>query len=476
MFAFASVIGNEEKFRRYAAPGIGRVSEPDAVVAEYTDAASMCAAYNEVLDAFAGRDDLEAMVLLHEDTEILDPEFCAKVRRRLADGDVAVVGVVGARDVRSLEWWNGTGRGRVMETRGRIDFGGHAEEVDAVDGLLLVLSPWAVRNLRFDGEAFDAFHGYDVDFCFQARAAGRRVVVDDIGIFHHTKGGYGDEAAFRRADAAFRAKWQPKAATDSAPCTVCGGDVAAAVPEGGRAVVACPSCGTGITVPAPTRAAESDGIWVEQYGGGRMANREQWFAEARVRLDWVGRHAHGGLLVDIGGGTGELAAVANERGFRAALIEPSEWAAGQARALGVRRILGDVGDWGAHCPDERADVVTLFHVIEHVHDARDFLAGVRGILRPGGELFIEVPNFAAEDARRDAVRWVGTAIDDHVAHYTPASLERLVRDAGFEVIEALPLPSMVYDAPAHWSAKCELWRSLGMVRPSEDLLRLRATL
>src|SRR5918992_1110021 len=103
MFAFASVIGSEEKFRRCAAPGIGRVREPDAVLAEYTDAASMCTAYNEVLDAFAERDDLEALVLLHDDTEILDPEFCAKVRRRLAEDDVAVVGVVGAQDVRSLE-------------------------------------------------------------------------------------------------------------------------------------------------------------------------------------------------------------------------------------------------------------------------------------------------------------------------------------------------------------------------------------
>jgi GT2 family glycosyltransferase len=209
MFAFASVIASNEKFRRCALPGLQRATEPDSVVAEFTDARSMCSAYNEILDAFAERDDLEALVLLHEDTEILDAEFCAKVRARLKDEDIAVLGVVGARGVRSLKWWEGTGRGRVFETRGELDFGGRDEDVDSVDGLMLVLSPWAVRNLRFDEASYDAFHGYDVDICFAARAAGKRVVVEDIRLFHHTKRGYGDEDAFARASDAFHAKWFP---------------------------------------------------------------------------------------------------------------------------------------------------------------------------------------------------------------------------------------------------------------------------
>ena len=71
----------------------------------------------------------------------------------------------------------------------------------------MVLSPWAVANLRCDTERFTGFHAYDADLCFAARAAGRRVVAADLGVFHHTKGGYGDEAAFARADAAFREKW-----------------------------------------------------------------------------------------------------------------------------------------------------------------------------------------------------------------------------------------------------------------------------
>jgi GT2 family glycosyltransferase len=207
MIAFAACVGSAEKFRSFALPGIRLASEPDSLVAEVTTDSSIFVAYNEVLDAFSERDDLEALVLLHEDTEIVDSAFCEKVRRRMADPDVAIVGVVGARGVRSLAWWEGEGFGRVVETRGVVDFRAGAHDVDSVDGLMLVLSPWAVRSLRFDADRFSGFHGYDADLCFQARAAGKRVVVDEIAVVHHTKGGYGDIDAYRATDAAFVAKW-----------------------------------------------------------------------------------------------------------------------------------------------------------------------------------------------------------------------------------------------------------------------------
>ena len=207
MIAFAACVGSEEKYRSFAEPGLRLVCEPDSLIAEATTDTSIFGAYNEVLDALAGRDDLEALVVLHEDLEIVDSDFCGKVRRRLAEPDVAIVGVVGARGVTSLAWWEAEGRGRCLESRGLVDFGGGCHDVDSVDGLLMALSPWAVRSLRFDEERFTGFHGYDADLCFQARAAGRRVLVADLPLTHHTKGGYGDLAAYRACDEAFRFKW-----------------------------------------------------------------------------------------------------------------------------------------------------------------------------------------------------------------------------------------------------------------------------
>jgi hypothetical protein len=206
MIAFAACIGTPETFERYARPGLARCAEPDSPLAE-VETDSIFAGYNEALDAFSAYDDLEALVLLHEDVAIEDQAFCAKVRARLTDPSVAVIGAIGAAGIRSLCWWEGLVRGRVWETRGLIDHGPGRHDVEAVDGLLMVLSPWAVRSLRFDTASFHGFHGYDVDFCLQARAAGRRVVTEDLVVFHHTRGGIGNEADFWTADAALRAKW-----------------------------------------------------------------------------------------------------------------------------------------------------------------------------------------------------------------------------------------------------------------------------
>src|SRR4051794_27855073 len=209
MFVFATCVGSAEKYERYARPGLRRAAELDSLIVETSSETSLHEAYNEILDAVAELPGVEALVLLHEDTEILDAAFCEHVRRCLAEApDAAILGTVGARRVQGLSWWEGERRGRVAETRGELDFGAGRHEVDAVDGLLLVLSPWAIEHLRCDTERFSGFHAYDLDLCFQARAAGKQVLVDELRVFHHTKGGFGDREAFLRADAAFRTKWR----------------------------------------------------------------------------------------------------------------------------------------------------------------------------------------------------------------------------------------------------------------------------
>lgn len=215
MIAFGCCIASEEKFRRFAVPGLNRSAEPDSQVVETSHDSSILEAYNEILDHYSNEETLEALVLLHEDTEIRDPGFCTKVRRAFRDPEIGVLGVIGARNVTGLRWWEGEGSGRVLESRGLINFGSQECEVDAVDGLMLILSPWVVKNLRFDSTSFVGFHAYDLDICFSARAAGKKVCTLDTEVFHHTKGGYGDESVFARNDAVFRQKWKLTAASRS---------------------------------------------------------------------------------------------------------------------------------------------------------------------------------------------------------------------------------------------------------------------
>ena len=122
------------------------------------------------------------------------------MREALRDPEVGVVGCVGAVGVRSIAWWEGSVTWASFTHRYREHGGGdvpslswtkeglpafaHTGEVDTVDGFVLALAPWVVRNVRFD-ESLGLLHGYDFDFCMQVRAAGRKIVTADFRVVHH---------------------------------------------------------------------------------------------------------------------------------------------------------------------------------------------------------------------------------------------------------------------------------------------------
>lgn len=198
MILFASAMTDPEAYRRYARPGIRLAAEPDSVIHAFAAVGSVCRSYNMLLDRAGLESDVEALVLLQQDVEILDRDFCDEVRRALEDPDVAVVGPVGARDVKTIAWWDGEiSAGPVVQRYQAFGSGeipafswkGTAPapaEVDVLDGRLMVLSRWALETLRFD-ESLQLGHGYELDLCLKARAAGRKVMTADLPVAYHTR-------------------------------------------------------------------------------------------------------------------------------------------------------------------------------------------------------------------------------------------------------------------------------------------------
>jgi len=201
MIAFGCAITDEETYERCAAPGFRLASEPDTVVLAYAAVGSIFRSYNMVLDRAAERGDLESLVLVHQDAEIVDPDFIPKVREGLTDPSVAIVGCAGAIDVRSIAWWEGSVTWASFTHR-FDDFGGgeipalswapgslpaYAETgvVDTVDGFVMAFSPWAIENLRFDESIGGVLHGYDFDICMQVKDSGRKVVTAPMRVVHH---------------------------------------------------------------------------------------------------------------------------------------------------------------------------------------------------------------------------------------------------------------------------------------------------
>jgi hypothetical protein len=201
MIAFGCSITSPEMYARCAEPGFRLVAEPDSEIIANAAAGSLFRSYNLLIDSVADRDDLEALVLVHQDAEIVDHEFLTKLRRALEDPQVGVVGCVGAIDVRNIAWWEGSvtwasfihrysefGGGDIPSLTWLDDqLPGYARtgEVDTLDGFVLCLSPWAVKHVRFDEGLGSQIHGYDFDFCLQIREAGHKVVTADFKVVHH---------------------------------------------------------------------------------------------------------------------------------------------------------------------------------------------------------------------------------------------------------------------------------------------------
>ncbi len=222
MFAFGCVLSSEEQYETYARPGIERSAGPDPWVLLRRDQECIFTAYNSILDEACARDDLEGVILLHQDLTIADDRVLDTLRRAFAEPQVGIVGVVGGVGVHGMGWWfseeryGAYGWDWLMDPAREEIFDpasfwlsntARAADVDAVDGMFLALSASAARELRFDESLRPGFHGYDTDLCFEARKAGWRVRVEEIDVIHHNLSDLGDREHFVEAHVAFGAKW-----------------------------------------------------------------------------------------------------------------------------------------------------------------------------------------------------------------------------------------------------------------------------
>ncbi|HST39310.1 MAG TPA: class I SAM-dependent methyltransferase [Conexibacter sp.] len=169
--------------------------------------------------------------------------------------------------------------------------------------------------------------------------------------------------------------------------------------------------------------------------------------DARVRLGFVAEHAEGGRLLDVGAAGGAFVEQALARGYAAEGVEPTpEFAAFARDTLGVPVRATTVEQAGL--ADASLDVVTIWHVLEHVPDPVAVLELLRDALRPGGVIAIEVPNAAGHLARSQGREWASLEPDVHVNQFGPGSLTAALRRAGLDVVEVGSVTVTPYLRPA----------------------------
>lgn len=237
------------------------------------------------------------------------------------------------------------------------------------------------------------------------------------------------------------------------PCLVCGGRGAKRLHGDEDPLFRCP-CGLVYVDPIPTGEAIAQRE-DEAFAGGLMDETAEMFtayyrdypddpvvAGFRATAERLHILTGGGRLVDVGVGTGLLLHLAEKAGFRVQGCEISPGAAEKAtEEFGVEV---RVGDFLKASFDEAPDAITMADVIEHTENPKVFLEHALKVLRPGGALFVAVPNhrstlFYAADflARIPGLGPLASRlyVPNHYWYFTPATLRRLAEDVGFEVRE-----------------------------------------
>lgn len=161
-------------------------------------------------------------------------------------------------------------------------------------------------------------------------------------------------------------------------------------------------------------------------------------------------------LLDVGCGSGELLAAADERGWKVAGAEPVEQSAEMARARGLDVRTAMLQDSGL--PERSFDVVSAFHVLEHMSEGVPFLQLIARWARPGGYVCIEVPNWRSFARRNSGDQWMHLRPLEHLAHYEPRTLAATLERAGLEPV-VVKTPTYLWREQALRYALIDLGRS-----------------
>lgn len=144
-----------------------------------------------------------------------------------------------------------------------------------------------------------------------------------------------------------------------------------------------------------------------------------------------------GTLLDVGAGVGAFAGYMRQQGWQVTGLEPD--AETRRRALEQNRIaLQETGDL-FKLPQGHFDAITMWHVLEHVHQLHEYLDQLKLLLKPGGILFVAVPNYTSQDAAYYQQHWAAYDVPRHLYHFSPASMRELLRQHGLTLKAIKPM-------------------------------------
>jgi 2-polyprenyl-3-methyl-5-hydroxy-6-metoxy-1,4-benzoquinol methylase len=144
-----------------------------------------------------------------------------------------------------------------------------------------------------------------------------------------------------------------------------------------------------------------------------------------------------GTVLDVGSGIGSFLHEMRSHEWDARGLEPDT----DARAVALKEydlVLEDTSAF-ENLPETSFDVITLWHVLEHVHQLQAYIQQLKKILKDHGKLFIAVPNYTSKDASIYREYWAAYDVPRHLYHFSPQSMETLMKKNGLQIEEYKPM-------------------------------------
>jgi 2-polyprenyl-3-methyl-5-hydroxy-6-metoxy-1,4-benzoquinol methylase len=145
-----------------------------------------------------------------------------------------------------------------------------------------------------------------------------------------------------------------------------------------------------------------------------------------------------GKHLDIGSGAGAFLATMQEAGWNCLGLEPDP----DARAVAARdfNVTARPIEELFELPDGQFDAITMWHVLEHVHQLDAYLARLKSLLRTGGRIFIAVPNYQSFDGELYGATWAAYDVPRHLYHFCPSSMRTLLERHGLKLSDTRRMP------------------------------------
>jgi SAM-dependent methyltransferase len=212
----------------------------------------------------------------------------------------------------------------------------------------------------------------------------------------------------------------------------------------------CDSCGFWFTNPRPAKSDIGSYYKHEDYIS-HTSSKKGWFDRVfqlvrrytlHQKVKLVQRYGPNSLVADYGCGTGHFVAQLKHAGYDAQGYEPDEDARRVTESeLGFQT--KSIEEF-KELPLDSLDVITMWHVLEHVYELREDINCIVEKLRQGGYWIVAVPNRSAADAKQYGEFWAAYDVPRHLYHFVPNDMKRIANEFNLELVEILPMKFDAY--------------------------------